>query len=97
MTHDSLIDERVAVWAFFDPSANSHLRQGYDGQAIIFPIAMNWRSKLIKFEKVVFTSSKRVGEVKIVSLVCASDTANYELEYNSETYAWKLKKVLAKE
>ena len=74
----------------FDPSANS-------GQAFscpIFPLAMQWRRRLIKLEKVIFSSSKRVGQIKLVSLVCESEGANFELEYNSNNYSWKLRKVM---
>ena len=83
MSYDTLIDEPVAVWAFFD--------QG------IHPIAMNWRRRLVKFQKLIFASTYKVGQVKIINLVCASDTSNFELEYNSDNNLWKLKKVLPKE
>lgn len=79
MTHDTLIGEQIKVWAFFD--------------AGIFPIAISWRRRLIKFEKLVFSSTKKIGEVKIVSLICASGTAIYELEYNSGNYLWNLKRI----
>lgn len=77
---DTPIDEHVTVWAFFDSG--------------IFPIAMNWRRRLIKFTKVIFTSTKRVGDVKIISLICASETNNFELEYNSSNQVWRLRKVI---
>jgi len=80
MTHDTLIDEPVAVWAFFDHG--------------IFPIAILWRRRLVKFQKLIFITSRRLGEKKIVSLVCASDGANYELELNCENHLWKLMKVM---
>ncbi|MCR4324403.1 MAG: hypothetical protein NUV69_01815 [Candidatus Curtissbacteria bacterium] len=79
MTPDT-INEQVKVWAFFDNG--------------IFPIAMNWQRRFVKFEKLIFSSSKRIGDTKIVSLVCASQTANFELEYNAENYSWKIKKVM---
>lgn len=82
MSFETVIDEPIKVWAFFDHG--------------IFPIAMNWRRRLVKFDKLIFSSSKRVGEVKIIDLVCASETACYELEYDSSTYGWKLKKVMDK-
>ena len=90
MSHATQINEPIKVWAFFDPSANS-------GQAFscpIFPLAMQWRRRLIKLEKVIFSSSKQVGQLKLVSLVCASEGANFELEYNSNNYSWKLRKVM---
>lgn len=83
------VNEEVKVWAFFDPSAGS-------GQARIFPIAMNWNKRFVKFEKLIFSSSKKVGDAKLVDLVCASDTSNFELEYNSSNYSWRVKKVLPK-
>lgn len=76
------VDEEVKVWAFFDRG--------------IFPIAMNWNRRFVKFEKLIFSSSKKVGDVRLVDLVCASDTSNFELEYNSSNYSWKVKKVLPK-
>ncbi len=79
---DAEVDETVKVWAFFDKG--------------IFPIAMNWNRRFVKFEKLIFTSSKRVGSVKVVDLVCASDTSNFELEYNSEDYSWRVKRVMPK-
>lgn len=83
MMSDTYVNEVVTVWVFFDRG--------------IFPIAMNWRRRLVKFQKLVFTSSKKVGEVKIVSLVCATEGANYELEYNSLDQSWKLKKVMPRD
>lgn len=77
------VDEKVKVWAFFDSD--------------IFPIAMNWRSRFVKFEKVILKTSRRVGEAKFVDLVCASETANFQLEYNTSDYSWRVKKVMEKE
>lgn len=82
---DTLINEPIKVWCFFDSSLNS---------AHLFPIAMNWRRRFVKFQKLIFSSSKRVGDVKIIDLVCTSDSANFELEFNSSNYLWKLKKVM---
>lgn len=90
MPYDTLIDDPIKVWAFFDPSTGS-------GQAGIFPIAMDWNRRFIKFEKVIFTSSKRVGQTRFVDLVCASETSNFELEYNANDYSWRLKKVMPKD
>ena len=84
MSPDTLIDEKIKVWAFFEPSDLGH----------IFPIAMNWRRRLIRFEKVIFETAKKVGEQKFVSIVCQSETANFELEYNANNYLWKVKKVM---
>lgn len=83
---DTEVNEKIKVWAFFDPSASS-------GQAGIFPIAISWRRRLIKIEKLVFASSRKDGLTKVVDLVCAGEGANYVLEYNTATYNWKLKKV----
>lgn len=85
MSSDTLVDELVKVWCFFDNS----LRPGH-----ISPIAISWRRHLVKFAQLVFVSSKKVGEVTIINLVCASEGANYELEYNSQTQLWKLKRVM---
>ena len=79
---DTELDDDVKVWAFFDHG--------------IFPIAMNWNRRFVKFEKLIFSSSKRVGDTKLVDLVCASDTSNFELEYNTGDYSWRVKKVLPK-
>lgn len=80
---DTYVNEKVSVWAFFDKG--------------IFPLAMNWRRRLVKFEKLIFSTNKRIGNVRITNLICASQTANFELEYNNETYSWKLKKVMGHE
>lgn len=77
------VDEEVKVWAFFDGG--------------IFPIAMNWNRRFVKFEKLIFSSSKKVGDARLVDLVCASDTSNFELEYNTGDYSWRVKKVLPKD
>lgn len=79
---ETLIDEDVKVWAFFDHG--------------IFPIAMNWRRRFVKFEKVILVTSKKIGATHLVDLVCASDTANFQLEYNGDNHLWKVKKVLPK-
>ena len=81
------VDEKVSVWAFFDPSTSS-------GQ-VISPIAMNWRRRFVKFEKVIFSSVRRVGGTRFVDLVCASEAANFQLEFNSDNYCWRVKKVMA--
>ena len=74
------VDERVSVWAFFDGD--------------IFPIAMNWNRRFVKFEKVILKTSRKIGSITFLDLVCASSTANFELEYNSSNYLWKVKKVM---
>lgn len=74
------INEKVKVWAFFDND--------------IFPIAMNWNRRFVKFEKVILKTSRVIGSITFVDLVCASSTANFELEYNSSNYSWKVKKVM---
>ena len=76
---DLQIDEKIKVWAFFD-----------DG---VFPIAMNWRRRYIKFEKLILKTSKRIGNVKFTSLVCSANDATFELELNNENSLWTLKKV----
>lgn len=80
MFSETIINEPVKVWALFN--------QG------IFPIAMKWRRQLIKFKKLIFVGSKKIGQVKILNLVCASETANFELEYNNDSHIWRLKKVM---
>jgi len=84
---ETSIDEQIKVWVMFDPSTSS-------GQVSISPIAMNWQRRLIKFTKLIFVGSKKIGQVKIVNLVCASGTANFELEYNTDNNLWRLKKVM---
>ena len=80
MDYEAVIDEPIKVWVMFDHG--------------IFPIAMNWRRKLVKFEKLVFVGARRVGDVRFLTLVCSSDTANFELEYNSDNHTWKVKKMM---
>ncbi|OGD97301.1 hypothetical protein A3A49_01210 [Candidatus Curtissbacteria bacterium RIFCSPLOWO2_01_FULL_38_11b] len=94
MSHETAIDEPVKVWALFDSSISRAFLRINSEQVKIFPIAMSWQRRLVKFEKLILTTSRRVGHIKILTLVCASKTANYELEYNSENYMWKLKKVM---
>ncbi len=84
------VDEKVSVWAFF-PSSQSSL-----GQAI-FPTAMNWRRRLIKFERVIFSSARKVGDCRFVDLVCASEVANFQLEFDSNNYCWRVKKIIGLE
>jgi hypothetical protein len=88
---DTVVDEKVKVWAFFDDSLPSV------GNSPIFPIAMNWRRRFVKFQKLVFASSRSIGNEKIIKLVCASDSANFELEFNNSSYLWRLKKVMSHE
>lgn len=89
MSNETIVNEQVKVWAFFDPTAV--------GQVGIFPIAISWRRRLIKLERLIFASTKRIGQEKIVDLICLGETANFELEYNTSTYNWKLRKVMQKE
>lgn len=77
---DTTIDEKVKVWAFFDNG--------------VFPIAMNWQRRLVKFRRLIFSSTHRVGQNKIVNLICESDSANYELEFDTSNYSWTVKKVI---
>lgn len=81
------VDEKVSVWAFFDPSTSS-------GQ-VISPIAMNWRRCLVKFERVIFSSTRKIGDRCFVDFVCASEAANFQLEFDSGNYSWRVKKVMA--
>ena len=74
------IDEKVSVWAFFDGD--------------IFPIAMNWQRRFVKFEKVILKTSRMVGDIKFVDLICSSQTANFKLEYDSSNYSWRVRKVM---
>lgn len=83
MAEDTFVDEQVTVWAFFDSE--------------IFPIAMNWRRRFVKFEKIIFRNSKKIGLVKLIDIVCEANDSNFELEYNSDNYLWKLKKIMPKE
>lgn len=83
LMEETAIDDPVKVWAFFDKG--------------IFPIAMNWRRRLIKFGKLILITSRKNGQEKILTLICASDSANYELEYNTMDYSWKVKKVMSKD
>lgn len=95
MSYETAIDEPVKVWALFDPSTHStNSVQASSGQAMIFPIAMNWQRRFIKFDKLILKTSKRVGQIKILTLICGSDTANYELEYNCESNLWRVTKVM---
>ncbi len=75
------IDEKVSVWAFFDGD--------------IFPIAMNWQRRFVKFEKVILKTSRIVGNIRFVDLICSSQTANFKLEYDSSNYSWRVKKVMS--
>lgn len=90
MSSETLINQSVKVWVFFDWDNDR-------GQNVIQPIAMNWQRRLVKFEKLVLITSRRNGQEKILSLICASDSANYELEYNSQLYSWTLKRIMSKE
>ena len=74
------IDEKVSVWAFFDGD--------------IFPIAMNWQRRFVKFEKVILKTSRMVGDIRFVDLICSSQTANFKLEYDSSNYSWRVRKVM---
>ncbi len=75
------VDEKVSVWAFFDGD--------------IFPIAMNWNRRFVKFEKVILKTSRMVGNVRFVDLICSSQTANFKLEYDSSNYSWRVRKVMS--
>lgn len=102
MPYETAIDEPVKVWALFDSSLrqaqgklnSEQVLSTSSGQVRIFPIAMSWQRRLVKFEKLILITSKRIGQAKILTLVCSSDTANYELEYNCENPLWKVKKVM---
>lgn len=79
---DTSVDEHIKVWAFFDSS--------------IFPIAMNWRRRYVKFEKVILTTARRVGNARLLDFVCAGEGANYQIEYDTSNYSWKVKRVMDK-
>lgn len=82
------VNEQVSVWAFFDTGHET---------TRISPIAMNWRRRFIKFEKLVLITAKRVGGVKLLDLICASNGSTYELEYNTLSSLWRVKKVMSRE
>lgn len=88
MIPDTLINERVKVWVKFDSSEQN---------GKIFPIAMSWQNRMVKFKNLIFTSAHRIGEKRFVNLICQSDSANFELEFDSESYCWFLKQVVTQE
>lgn len=90
MTDAAIIDEKVKIWVFFDPSTGL-------GQAAILPIAMSWRRRLIKFKGLIFKSTRKIGSTRIINLVCQAEGSNFELEFNTESYLWKVKKVMSDE
>ena len=77
---ETLINESIKVWAVFDSG--------------ICPIAMNWRNRQIKFDKVILKTDLFKGKAKITNLVCANNNAAYELEYNHQNFLWILKKIM---
>ncbi len=77
------VNERVKVWAVFDNG--------------IYPIAMDWNNRRVKFKNLIFKSAHRVGEKRFLNMVCQSDSANFELEFDTESYVWWLKQVVAQE
>lgn len=90
MSYETLINEPVNVWVFFDSGKETKSSR-------VSPVAMNWQRRFVKFEKLILVTSKRVGQVKILSFVCASETSNFELEYNSESQAWKVVRIMPKD
>ena len=86
---DDDINETVKVWAFFDDTP----KRG----SFINPIAMQWNRRFIKFEKLVFVSTRRAGQVRFVNLTCSSEGATFELEYNTDSGCWKVKKMMSRE
>ena len=77
---EALINESIKVWAVFDSG--------------ISPVAMNWRNRQIKFDKVILKTDLFKGKAKITNLVCANNNAAYELEYNHQNFLWILKKIM---
>lgn len=82
------INERVEVLVRFDSTASI---------GKIFPVAMTWKNRTIEFKDLIFTSAHRIGEKRFVNLICKSDSADFELEFDSESYCWFLKRVVAQE
>ena len=77
---ETLINESIKVWAVFDSG--------------ISPVAINWRNRQIKFDKVILKTDLFRGKTKITNLVCANNNAAYELEYNHQNFLWILKKIM---
>ena len=77
---ETLINESIKVWAVFDSG--------------ISPVAMNWRNRQIKFDKVILKTDLFKGKTKITHFVCTNNNASYELEYNHQNYLWTLKKIM---
>ena len=88
--YETLIDEPVNVWVFFDSGQGART-------VAVSPVAMNWQRRFVKFEKLILITSKRVGQAKVFSFICASESSNFELEYNSESQVWRVVKVMPKE
>ena len=70
------------LWAVFDSG--------------ISPVAMNWRNRQIKFDKVILKTDLFKGKAKITHFVCTNNNASYELEYNHQNYLWTLRKIMPK-
>ena len=79
---ETLINESIKVWAVFDSG--------------ISQVAMNWRNRQIKFDKVILKTDLFKGKAKITHFVCTNNNASYELEYNHQNYLWTLRKIMPK-
>lgn len=65
----------------------------YFSNGKILPATLFVKNRPINIKRVVFSSTKRLGQVEVVTFSLASETAVYEVEFNKNTCEWNLKNV----
>ena len=77
---ETSINEKIKVLSLFE---NGKMK----------PVVFEWRKRIYKVLRVVFTYSKNVGREKLLyfSVECNSDL--FELSFNREKFSWEIEKV----
>jgi len=72
--------EKIKVLATFE---NGQLR----------PVVFQWRNRLYKILRVVFSYSKNIGKEKIFYFSVGTKCGVFELAFNREKFSWELTRI----
>ena len=58
------------------------------------PVIFQWRNRLYKIFRVVFSYSKNIGREKIFYFSVQTKGGDFEISFNRERFGWKIEKIL---
>lgn len=59
----------------------------------IKPILFEWRRRIYKILRTIFSYSKNIGKEKIFYFSVQAETGSFEISFNPERFWWKLERI----